>query len=98
MISVQIPPMIRVTKMRVWMRPCRVGVMGACSSLGAHGSGSSEAGVPGPLEPVAGGGDRAEALHEPEAGQVVADLERHVLQPEEGVDRRVVGAEGDGAR
>src|SRR4051794_6566273 len=84
MISVQMPPMISTAKMRVWIRPDRVGSM-------------SDPLVPGPLRPLDRGANRSDPSAEAALGEGVADLLRRDLQSEEGVDAREVPAERRGA-
>src|SRR5919199_382509 len=106
MIRVQIEPTTASRKILVWMRPFRVGSTGV--SLGRSGAREEWRGAAGgrrqigffrdPLPPLAGRAAGTELLGEALRDEVVGDLLRGDLQPEEGVHPREGAAEGRAAR
>src|SRR4051812_24463231 len=76
-------------KIRVWIRPLRVGSIG---------SGLSDLRSAQPPEPLRSGAQRPDPLAEAMPGEVLGDLLSRDLQAEERVDTGKVAAQGGGPR
>src|SRR5262245_59014976 len=85
--SVQMPPTTSTRKIRVWMRPFRVGLTGASPRR-------SRLPLPGPAHPLRERPSHAYVLDETVVGQVSGDPATGGPQPQEPVDGCEVRAEG----